>query len=232
MGDFAGMTSEVQPPQPEPVMLQEPAKMVPDTVQEEQKNEPADPWASLVDLDLNKTTPTEHTAQRRASINAGPTLSSKMKAPDASRRGSMPSMSSMGEPNPFAVPAAQAHNGAPNGGPVDPFAQAQPFQQQQPFGGQPQYGQGLGGAPSAGLNPFGPGNGTMGYGSGVNSSVGMNSGYGGGMNPAAGMNSGYGGMATGGSVGGPYGAAPSSGNFQAQPQTKRSSLDSLDPFKM
>lgn len=222
MGDFAGLTAELPPPQPAPVMLAEPVSAPAPAAG---KQAPVDPWSSLVDLDLNKKNPSEQNAQRRASINAGPALNSQMRVnnggADAARRGSMPSIPS-NNINPFGPPAAPQNGGGMGGMNNDPFAAAQPYQQQQPFGAAPQYGLGMGGgAGGMAPNPFGPGPsgaGGMGGPYGGNS---MNAGYGGG---AAGMGGGYGAPANGGM-----------GSYQTQqrqPPTKRSSLDSLDPFKM
>ena len=222
MGDFAGMTADAPPPPKASVMLPEPPKTAVETTQggAPAKTAPTDPWASLVDLDLNKKGPSEQHAQRRASINAGPALSSQMKGDDKSnnnRRGSMPAMPS-GNINPFGPSSAPQNGGMPqNGG--DPFAAVQqPYQQQQPFG-KPQYGQGMGSGP---VNPFGAG--------GPAPNQGMNQGYGGGMNSGYGGNS----MGMGGGYGAPAGGYGTSGasGYQQQPPQKRSSLDSLDPFKM
>lgn len=227
MGDFAGMSSDLPPPMATPVMLQEPPKNISNSDIASQNTAPSDPWSSLVDLDLNKKSPAENSAQRRASINAGPALNTQLKGDTGAannRRGSMPSMSS-GEFNPFP-PAAPPQNRGAGGYGGDPFAAAasQPYQQQ-PFGGQPQYGMGMGGGAAA--NPFGPG-----PAAGPAYGAGLNAGFG--MGPSMGMgapNMGMGGNNMGMGMGGAYGAPTAGRGYQQQPQSK-SSLDSLDPFKM
>lgn len=223
MGDFAGLTVTAPPPQPASVMLPEPSNNSmnmsdPSEQIKAQKAAPTDPWASLVDLDLNKKPASEQHAQRRASINSGPALSS-MKGNDAAaannRRGSMPSMASgefSGNSNPFAPPAAPPQQyGGMGGG--DPFAAAspQPFQGQQPYG--------MGGA-GVGGNPFG---------GGPSGGMGAPQGYGGGMGAPQGYG---GGMSNGGMAG--FGGPSGMGGYQTQKQqpAKRSSLDTMDPFKM
>lgn len=150
MGDLAGLSYVAPPPQPaQPVMLNEPLKV--GSIATEQK-EPSDPWATLVDLDLNKKT---DAPQRRASLNSGPSLNSQINK-------SIPaSNSSPMQTDPFRAPApmgmGQQQNpfGAPAG--IAP-GYGQPLPGGYPMGGQPApggypMGGPMGGAP---VNPFGP----------------------------------------------------------------------------
>jgi hypothetical protein len=148
MGDLAGLSYVPPPPQPaQPVMLNEPPKA--GSIATEQK-EPSDPWATLVDLDLNKKA---EAPQRRASLNSGPSLNSQISksnvAPNSSPMQADPFRAAaplgaplgMGQPqNPFGAPVGMVPG---YGQPPMPGA----YHMGGPMGGP------MGGAP---VNPFGP----------------------------------------------------------------------------